>query len=381
MSGQSLLLGSADRAFSSGGHNAKPISGLEPELETSGVERASREVRHPSETGVALHIAATLLTVAKDLGMIDKTPDGNRSAPIDRGRRLVDDIDDAFRKLTTVLSRMGGRPINLGNSIAQLTHAPELILMQLNMELSQIIDNALYSQLADQKKRNAMIADHQTMMDQLRIEKNNIADGDSFNWHDHDTPIDLHPESALRPRDAASAELRRVIDQISADPSLIRIQDKLFENMEGDIEWTYTPNPSGGLIDLRLTDSDGATASAVFSIPYIMSHGGSAELKVLIDRFESLTKEQASDIGTANLFDALVRYGVIEKGKEPGNGGAVEAVMQKIKGVIDKLSSSQQLDMVRLQKMTNSRNEAFSMISNVNKQALDNRMAIVNNLR
>ena len=305
----------------------------------------------------------------------------SRSAPGDNRPIALGELKDAYRKAEAMVGYMTGRQTGLGNKINQLTHAPELILMQLNMELSQIIDGALYSQLADQKQRNAMIADHQTMMDQLRIEKNNIADGDSFNWSDHNVEIDLHPESTLRPGEGTQRQIQAVMDKLVADPALWTYLSTRVEDRKTIVDSRFTAGKEGVHVYLKVSfpGPDGTVAGYElhnFYLPDVVPG-----MAPYIDKVRALSKKIETDTGKANLFDALIEYGVIEKGKEPGNGGAVEAVMQKLKGVIDKLSSSQQLDMVRLQKMTNSRNEAFSMISNVNKQALDNRMAIVNNLR
>lgn len=55
--------------------------------------------------------------------------------------------------------------------------------------------------------------------------------------------------------------------------------------------------------------------------------------------------------------------------------------MQNIKGQIDALSNSQQMDMLRLQSLSNKRNEAFETMTNFIKKMQDNRNSIIGNMR
>lgn len=54
---------------------------------------------------------------------------------------------------------------------------------------------------------------------------------------------------------------------------------------------------------------------------------------------------------------------------------------EEIKGKIDAMSSSQQMDMLRLQSLSNKRNEAFEIMTNFVKKMSDNRASIIGNLR
>ncbi|QLG42606.1 hypothetical protein HW560_04070 [Paenibacillus sp. E222] len=55
--------------------------------------------------------------------------------------------------------------------------------------------------------------------------------------------------------------------------------------------------------------------------------------------------------------------------------------VQVLKGQIDALSNSQQMDMLRLQSMTNKRNEAFDVMTNFIKKMQDSRSSIIGNMR
>ncbi|RAI86821.1 hypothetical protein DET54_11812 [Paenibacillus pabuli] len=61
------------------------------------------------------------------------------------------------------------------------------------------------------------------------------------------------------------------------------------------------------------------------------------------------------------------------------NGDTAQA--QKLKGQIDALSNSQQMDMLRLQSLSNKRNEAFDVMTNFIKKMQDSRSSIIGNMR
>lgn len=54
---------------------------------------------------------------------------------------------------------------------------------------------------------------------------------------------------------------------------------------------------------------------------------------------------------------------------------------QSLKNQIDALSSSQQMDMLRLQSLSNKRNEAFDVMTNFIKKMQDSRSSIIGNMR
>ncbi|MDN4605131.1 hypothetical protein P5G61_28165 [Paenibacillus sp. F6_3S_P_1C] len=54
---------------------------------------------------------------------------------------------------------------------------------------------------------------------------------------------------------------------------------------------------------------------------------------------------------------------------------------QALKGQIDSLSNSQQMDMLRLQSLSNKRNEAFDVMTNFIKKMQDSRSSIIGNMR
>ncbi|MEG1767086.1 MAG: hypothetical protein RR311_01360 [Comamonas sp.] len=59
----------------------------------------------------------------------------------------------------------------------------------------------------------------------------------------------------------------------------------------------------------------------------------------------------------------------------------IEGAIATVKGNIDSLSNTQQMDMLRLQSMSNKRNEAFDVMSNFIKKMQDSRSSILGNMR
>lgn len=61
--------------------------------------------------------------------------------------------------------------------------------------------------------------------------------------------------------------------------------------------------------------------------------------------------------------------------------GQLDGAIQQLKSLIDSQSNSQQMDMLRLQSLSNKRNEAFDLMTNFIKKMQDSRSSIVGNMR
>ena len=59
----------------------------------------------------------------------------------------------------------------------------------------------------------------------------------------------------------------------------------------------------------------------------------------------------------------------------------IDGWVQKVKSMIDSESNSQQMDMLRLQSLTNKRNEAYEVMSNFMKKMADSRSSILSTWR
>ena len=61
--------------------------------------------------------------------------------------------------------------------------------------------------------------------------------------------------------------------------------------------------------------------------------------------------------------------------------GEVTSMITEVKGMIDAAGNSQQMDMLRLQSLSNKRNEAFDVMTNFVKKMQESRSSIIGNMR
>lgn len=98
----------------------------------------------------------------------------------------------------------------------------------------------------------------------------------------------------------------------------------------------------------------------------------------LITRLQAGQQVNGTTFASMSLDDALKFYGF-------NHGSMTQAgfdqLIQTISARIDGLNSTQQLDMLRLQSLTNKRNEAFDIMTNFLKKMQDSRSSIVGNMR
>ena len=91
-----------------------------------------------------------------------------------------------------------------------------------------------------------------------------------------------------------------------------------------------------------------------------------------------------TDLGFGNSTGQMTRGEFATGGAVWGGGlnhGAISAAITKIKGMIDTQTNSQQMDMLRLQSLSNKRNESFDVMTNFVKKMQDSRSSIIGNMR
>ncbi|MEK0314715.1 hypothetical protein [Cohnella sp. 56] len=81
----------------------------------------------------------------------------------------------------------------------------------------------------------------------------------------------------------------------------------------------------------------------------------------------------------ADVQNAIKNAGLTDA--VPSTKGQLEVYIQQIKSMIDAQSNSQQMDMLRLQSLSNKRNEAFDVMTNFVKKMSDSRSSIIGNMR
>ncbi|MBL8331487.1 MAG: hypothetical protein JNM08_00210, partial [Rubrivivax sp.] len=88
----------------------------------------------------------------------------------------------------------------------------------------------------------------------------------------------------------------------------------------------------------------------------------------LIKQLQAGQQVSGTTFSSKSLQSALVQYGFISSGKNEMTQAEFDQLIQTISSRIDGLNSTQQLDMLRLQSLTNKRNEAFDIMTNFIKK-------------
>ena len=78
--------------------------------------------------------------------------------------------------------------------------------------------------------------------------------------------------------------------------------------------------------------------------------------------------------------DGSVKSFSLAKDWQPEKSG-IEKMLGEVKSQIDSASNSQQMDMLRLQSLSNKRNEAFEVMTSFVKKMSDSRASIIGNMR
>lgn len=106
-----------------------------------------------------------------------------------------------------------------------------------------------------------------------------------------------------------------------------------------------------------------------------------AKIDVLEQAAEDLQKNPPPSSIVVPVETAIGLYGI--PGYEYGQvkQDAFDTLITTINSKIDSLNSTQQMDMLRLQSITNKRNEAFDLMTNFVKKVQDSRSSIVSNMR
>jgi hypothetical protein len=150
--------------------------------------------------------------------------------------------------------------------------------------------------------------------------------------------------------------------------------------------------------DKKVTDNVGVTAEDAMNIHAGFTAAGMTPPKELIKEY-SVTGLKADGKQTAAMTLTPDQFAAAQKdGKFTVAGktytlasftpvaqtltkGDAEKVVANLKSQIDGMTNSQQMDMLRLQSLSNKRNEAFDIMTNFIKKMQENRSSIIGNLR
>ncbi|WP_172255039.1 hypothetical protein [Saccharibacillus deserti] len=93
---------------------------------------------------------------------------------------------------------------------------------------------------------------------------------------------------------------------------------------------------------------------------------------------EQQLKDQLNSIQERNVQIAILNSQLSDA---RNNGTSTPEDIAKLTAQIDALGNTRQMDMLRLQSLSNKRNEAFDMMTNFVKKMQDSRSSILNNMR
>ncbi|MEK8131854.1 hypothetical protein WMW72_28495 [Paenibacillus filicis] len=106
-----------------------------------------------------------------------------------------------------------------------------------------------------------------------------------------------------------------------------------------------------------------------------------AQLNSLLNELRVQRTGQAPYSLPAGLHDQVKMHLIQYASKTSFNAAEMDSMIQELKQKIDAANNSQQMDMLRLQSMSNKRNEAFDVMTNFVKKMQDSRSSIIGNMR
>lgn len=107
-----------------------------------------------------------------------------------------------------------------------------------------------------------------------------------------------------------------------------------------------------------------------------------AKLNQLLSELNLLRGGRAPYVLTTDQQTRLNAAGVAANASNRSyDAGQLDGFINTLKSKLDGLSNSQQMDMLRLQSLTNKRNEAFDIMTNFIQKMQDSRSSIIGNMR
>jgi len=174
-------------------------------------------------------------------------------------------------------------------------------------------------------------------------------------------------------------------DQISKLNQLLGSLNKAAASVPADAKAGDKVNISASAPDLK-----SAAASAGVTLPESVGAEKSWEVKLrdgTTHKVDEAGKREADDYKSKNWAFRSGDYSgkkgitsITETTPQPTKG-ELDGFIQQVKSQIDSMSNSQQMDMLRLQSLSNKRNEAFDVMTNFVKKMQDSRSSIIGNMR
>lgn len=182
----------------------------------------------------------------------------------------------------------------------------------------------------------------------------------------------------------------------------IMMNDQAYQSVKQAVGGSATNNSIGGIgsvgqIDLSSMDIESALMVVQQQRTQMLEAQLNNQIQDVQKRNEEIAKKNDAMAGinsalTGEAVDGkysipddlagkLAAEGIADASKKEYTAEELNQATEKLKGSIDSLSNSQQMDMLRLQSMTNKRNEAFDVMTNFIKKMEESRSSIIGNMR
>ncbi|WP_433938644.1 hypothetical protein [Paenibacillus lautus] len=182
----------------------------------------------------------------------------------------------------------------------------------------------------------------------------------------------------------------------------IMMNDQAYQSVKQAVGGSATNNSIGGIgnvaqIDLSSMDIESALMVVQQQRTQMLDEQLNNQIQDVQKRNEEIAKKNDAMAGinsalTGEAVDGkysipddlagkLAAEGIADASKKEYTAEELNQATEKLKGSIDSLSNSQQMDMLRLQSMTNKRNEAFDVMTNFIKKMEESRSSIIGNMR
>lgn len=182
----------------------------------------------------------------------------------------------------------------------------------------------------------------------------------------------------------------------------IMMNDQAYQSVKQAVGGSATNNAIGGIgnvaqIDLSSMDIESALMVVQQQRTQMLDAQLNNQIQDVQKRNEEIAKKNDAMAGinsalTGEAVDGkysipddlagkLAAEGIADASKKEYTAEELNQATEKLKGAIDSLSNSQQMDMLRLQSMTNKRNEAFDVMTNFIKKMEESRSSIIGNMR
>ncbi|MGE8689086.1 MAG: hypothetical protein ACN6PJ_18215 [Achromobacter sp.] len=189
--------------------------------------------------------------------------------------------------------------------------------------------------------------------------------------------------SSIGQIDLSSVDLETALMMVQGER--VKLLDAQLQNQINEVQKRNTEigklneamNSLNALAGLFKSGKDGGTKMKDGEIPDWNKAGTEND-----NRYNQMRDAMWKAMGEAGMDLNTDKYQLkVDGGVSNVTKGSIETAIQAIKNKVDALSNTQQMDMTRLQGMTNKRNEAFDVMTNFIKKMQDSRSSIIGNMR